>query len=94
MKALLLNSKQEKSDQLYDDNAVGPSYRFVVTNMNDEKFVLVGSQTYQSSYMSLQLPYYYTGIGRSNNYVETFYAVIGIEGKRAERMWTPIIPNS
>jgi len=34
------------------------------------------------------------GIGRSNNYIESFYASISINGKRAVRMWTPIIPNS
>jgi len=44
--------------------------------------------------MSLQLPYAFLGIGRSNNYVENFYAAMGINGKRAEHMWTPIIPNS
>ena len=44
--------------------------------------------------MSLQLPFAFLGIGRSNNYVETFYAATSIDGKRGEHMWTPIIPNS
>ena len=44
--------------------------------------------------MSLQLPFAFIGVGRSNNYVESFYAASGIDGKRTEKMWTPIIPNS
>ena len=40
------------------------------------------------------MPYSFIGVGRSNNYVENFYAAISINGKRAMRMWTPIIPNS
>ncbi len=44
--------------------------------------------------MSLQLPYAFLGVGRSNNYVENFYVAMGINGKRAEHFWTPIIPNS
>ena len=44
--------------------------------------------------MSLQTPYYYTGLGKTNSYVENFWAVTGIDGLRAEKMYTPIIPNS
>lgn len=58
------------------------------------KFVIAGSQAYQPAYMSCQLPYFYTGVGKTNNYLETFYSVNGIEGVRAESMWTPIIPNT
>ena len=44
--------------------------------------------------MSMQLPFAFLGVGRSNNYVETFYAATAVDGKRVEHMWTPIIPNS
>ena len=44
--------------------------------------------------MSLKMPYAFLGIGRSNNYIETFTATTSVDGKRANRMWTPIIPNS
>jgi len=60
---------------------MGVSYRFVVTDMDDNKFVIAGSQAYQSGYMSLQMPYAYLPIGRSNNYIETFYAGSAIYGK-------------
>lgn len=33
-------------------------------------------------------------MGQTNSYLETFYSVSGIEGIRAENMWTPIIPNT
>lgn len=40
------------------------------------------------------MPYVYLGVGRSNNYIESFTAAQSIEGKRSIRVWTPIIPNS
>lgn len=40
------------------------------------------------------MPYSYLGVGRSNNYVETFTAATSINGLRSIRVWTPIIPNS
>ena len=94
IKALSVNSELKKSQNVYNDYTLGASYRFVVTDMQDNKLVMVGSQRYQSGYMSLQLPFAFIGVGRSNNYVESFYAASGIDGKRTEKMWTPIIPNS
>jgi len=94
IKALFVNSKQSKSENIFGNNAVGASYRAVVTTMDDRKLVAVGSQDYQQGYNSLQLPYCYIGIGRSNNYIESFYASTSVNGKRSLRMWTPIIPNS
>lgn len=40
------------------------------------------------------MPYVYLGVGRSNNYVESFTAAFSINGQRSIRYWTPIIPNS
>lgn len=40
------------------------------------------------------LPYSFLGIGRSNNYVESFHAATSYRGKLVSRVWTPIIPNS
>ena len=94
IKALSVNSELKKSQNIYNDYSIGPTYRFVVTDMQDNRLVNVGSQRFQSGYMSLQLPFAFLGVGRSNNYVEMFYAAQSINGKRAEKMWTPIIPNS
>lgn len=78
IKALMLNSKQEKSDNIYGDNSMGVSFRFIVTDLDDNKYVAAGTQQTQTSYLSLQLPYSFLGIGRSNNYVETFFAATSI----------------
>ena len=94
LKALMVNSELMKSENVYNDVTLGASYRFVITTMDDTKLVTVGSQKYQSGYMSLHMPYGFLGIGRSNNYVETFFASTSVDGERAEHMWTPIIPNS
>ena len=89
IKALMLNSYKS-----YGDVVIGPSFRAVITDLNDEKKVVIGSQLTQSSYHSLQLPYAYVGVGRSNNYVEQFTAGYSVAGNRAIRPWSPIIPNS
>lgn len=94
IKALSVNSELKKSNNVYNDYATGTSYRFVITDMDDNKLVTVGSQKFQSGYMSLQLPFAFLGVGRSNNYIENFYTATAVDGKRVEHMWTPIIPNS
>jgi len=43
LKAYMVNSKQEKLDNFYGDNAIGASFRFVVTDLDDKKYVVVGS---------------------------------------------------
>ena len=43
IKALFVNSKQSKSEQLFGNNAIGITYRFIVTTMDDDKLVAVGS---------------------------------------------------
>ena len=53
IKALSVNSELKKSQNIYNDYTVGASYRFVITDMEDNRLVTVGSQRYQSGYMSL-----------------------------------------
>lgn len=89
-----MNQELKKSNNVYNDYTIGASYRFVITDMDDNKQVVVGSQRFQNGYMSMQLPFAHLGVGRSNNYVENFYAANAIDGERIEHMWTPIIPNS
>lgn len=74
MKAMMLNSAQSKSNNIYGDLTVGCSYRFITTDLEDKQHVVVGAQGYQQSYMSLMMPYSFMGLGRSNNYVEIFTA--------------------
>lgn len=89
IKAMMVNTQG-----MYGDSSIGSSYRLIVTDLNDNKFVVISTQMPQTSYNSLSLPYCYLGVGRSNNYVETFTAAFSIAGQRSIRVWTPIIPNS
>lgn len=80
----------------YGDLVVGSSFRFVATQTDDTTFIMVGNQLSQSSYGALLPPYSHTGIGRSNNYIESFVAAFSFifEKKYSILMKTPIIPNS
>jgi hypothetical protein len=40
------------------------------------------------------MPFSHIGIGRSNNFVESYTVALDINGTRAIRSWTPIIPKS
>ena len=53
IKALSVNSELKKSQNVYNDYSIGPTYRFVITDMEDQKLVTVGSQRFQSGYSSL-----------------------------------------
>ena len=47
IKALLVNSELQKNDNIYGNYGIGSTYRFIVTDMKDNKLVMVGSQAYQ-----------------------------------------------
>ena len=72
----------------------GATIRASFTQLGDEKYILVGTQKSQESYANLGLSYSYFGIGRSNNYIETFTVGTIVYGKKVVRAWTPIIPNT
>ena len=46
IKALSVNSELQKSQNIYNDYTIGASYRFVITDMEDNRLVTVGSQRY------------------------------------------------
>jgi integrin alpha FG-GAP repeat containing protein 1 len=87
-----------KSRMLTDDKIGSPirsaSFRAVLTSLNDEKFVVQGSDTGQSAYGALQIPNIMIGVGRSNNFVEMFTVSTYEKGTRSQREWSPIIPKS
>jgi len=43
IKALSVNSELKKSQNIYNDYTIGASYRFVITDMEDNRLVTVGS---------------------------------------------------
>ncbi len=61
-----------------------------LNSVNDGYKITYSAQMTQSAYDSLQVPYAFAGLGRANNYVESF--TIGRNGQVQE--WSPIIPNS
>ena len=70
------------------------SFRCVLTDVNDQKFIAVSGSPGQTAYHSLQSPYSHFGIGRSNNFIETLTVGINVMGKRVLRHWSPIIPRT
>jgi hypothetical protein len=61
-----------------------------INSVKDGFRVTYQSQMIQTSYDALHMPYTFNGLGRANNYVETF--TIGRNG--LSKCWSPIIPNS
>lgn len=59
----------------------GATFRFAVTTLDDKKQIRVGTQLAQTSYNSLSLPYVYLGLGRSNNFIESFNVAYSINNK-------------
>ena len=73
----------------------GTTFRYIVTALNDRKYVRVAAQAPQSSYHALEMPYTFNGVGRSNNYLESFnVAYTTFDKGNQVRVFTPIIPNS
>lgn len=80
---------------MYGANTAGVTFRYIVTTLEDDKYVRVAAQSPQTSYQALELPYAHNGIGRSNNYLESFnVAYSHSDGQHQVRVFTPIIPNS
>ena len=58
------------SDNIIGTAVVDASYRCVLTDLTDGKFIAVAGSAGQSAYHSLSSPYSHVGIGRSNNFIE------------------------
>jgi len=92
---------KNRFDVKYGYGVIGSSSRFIGTDTNDFKFIISGSQNFQSSYGALLPPYTYNGIGRSNNYAENFVAAGSFFRLNSTKLpeyifdqTTPVIPNS
>lgn len=68
---------------------VGGSF-YWVNSVGDKYRTTYQPQIIQTAYNALQTPYSYCGLGRANNYVESF--TLGMYGQ--SNSWSPIIPNS
>ena len=81
-----------------DDKVGAPvrsaSIKAVLTSLQDQKFIVQGSDSSQSTFGALSIPNIMIGVGRSNNFVEMFTVAIYEHGQRRIREWSPIIPKS
>lgn len=103
LKAIMINEHMgdisgahSEHSQHYGDIVIGATFRFVTTNLEDRKQIVSGSQMIQSTYNSLLPPYVHLGVGRSNNYIESFNSAFSYirQGNFTISVKTPIIPNS
>lgn len=83
-----------KEDE-YVTFALGTTYRFIVTILSGTRKPRVAHQCAQFNSLSLNLPYAFFGIGRSNNYIENFHVIATtFTTTNNYNIFTPIIPNS
>jgi integrin alpha FG-GAP repeat containing protein 1 len=61
------------------NSIIGASFRFATTLLDDTKKVQVASQMVQSTYNAMLPPYSLVGIGKTNNYIESFNAAFGFK---------------
>jgi len=78
----------------YGVSFAGPVFKFSVTDMSGKKHVRQGSQLSQSSYLSLETPYTIFGLGRTSNYIETFFYGLPAKMDNYYHKWICVIPNS
>lgn len=95
IKAQMMSPNSDK-DPKFGVIPPGATFRYVMTSLEDDnQYVRVASQIPQESWDSLELPYVYQGVGRSNNYLEQFNAAYSIHNRLDQvKVFTPIIPNS
>ena len=68
-------------------------FKALVTDVNGNYQPIQNAQQPFRGSGALQPPYTFFGLGRTNNYVEIFSAIIGAKFLMYKE-WTPIIPNS
>lgn len=75
-------------------NYGGASYKFTVLDTNGVRRAQQVGQLAQTAYQSLQPPYAYFGLGRTNNYVEALF--VGVTRRRNNNFveMEGVIPNS
>jgi integrin alpha FG-GAP repeat containing protein 1 len=104
LKALGLNgaapSSKEKINEVLGGLYYGATIECTVTKVDGKNTLSKVAQLPQSAYTSLEIPYMFMGLGRTNNYIEKFY--MGISKKdddksgkgQQQQNWITIIPNS
>ncbi|RHZ82632.1 hypothetical protein Glove_106g45 [Diversispora epigaea] len=92
LKALMLNGVAEK--QGYGVSYSGASYKFTVLDTSGESRANQIAQYPQSAYHALITPYSLFGLGRTNNYIELFFAGSTRNQTSHYTTYSGVIPNS
>jgi len=71
----------------------GASFKFTVTALSGRKTPVQVAQLPTSAYLPLSAPYTLVGLGRTNNYVEQFFAGFTLP-RNHYNLWVAMIPNS
>lgn len=72
LKSLILNGNKIKFS-----NKIGVNLRYVCADVDGTRRMDLANQAVQLNAISLNLPYAYIGVGRSNNYIENFHVING-----------------
>ncbi|CAG8489897.1 1394_t:CDS:10 [Acaulospora colombiana] len=92
LKALMLNGVSKK--QGYGVSYSGASYKFTVLDTSGSTRANQIAQYPQSAYQALITPYSLFGLGRTNNYIELFFAGSTRNQKLPYTTYSGVIPNS
>lgn len=82
------------SHKPYGANYVGATFKFTVLDTSGSKRAAVAVQMPQTSYMALMAPSTISGLGRTTNYIENFFAGSTRRQDSYYAYYTGIIPNS
>lgn len=81
IKAQFISHDHEEAKE-FGSITPGATFRYIMTSQEDDKqHVRVASQQPQQSYDSLDSPYVYMGVGRSNNYIEQLNVAYSVSNK-------------
>ena len=72
LKSLILKEKR-----INYANNIGVSLRYVTADVDGTRRMDLATQAIQLNQISLNLPYAYIGVGRSNNFIENFHVIKG-----------------
>jgi integrin alpha FG-GAP repeat containing protein 1 len=75
-------------------NQPGVSFKFTVSDLDGTQRARIGAQLPVSGPQSLLPPYSHHGLGRTNDYLQYFFAGFPSGAARHWQSWPGIIPNS
>ncbi|KAI9220578.1 hypothetical protein BC828DRAFT_357915 [Blastocladiella britannica] len=97
LKALATGTGCTHGCQVSPVTALGSSFKLAVTDPKGSKTAIQLSQAFQTAHIPLQLPYAFTGLGRTNNYIDQLSVGVARDTGGSESAigtFLGIVPNS